>query len=287
MDLMKSLNDFISLEAWKLLKKPNMVFSHFANRFDKCHEYRVHIDSQFPNILSMDQVEELEREVTYDEVKKAILDGPLILNELISWCKIKRYKEVDIEKARDSVRWDYVDDILYKDVYVGEWNDSNLCTIVHVVKCLFQASGLKISMSKSMLMGRGVENREMVRTANVVEGSVRKMGWVSWDKVLVSKHNGGLRDEYVSKISLAGFIKEVDILKIKGIDLMSFCIKKVGNGVGTLFSEDDWMSDLSLKCQFLRLYALETCKQISIAKKLKYDSVAYFFPHVPRGGLES
>ncbi|GJZ06608.1 RNA-directed DNA polymerase, eukaryota [Tanacetum coccineum] len=177
MDLMKSLNDFISLEAWKLLKKPNMVFSHFANRFDKCHEYRVHIDSQFPNISSMDQVEELEREVTYDEVKKAM------------W-----YKEVDIEKARDSVRWDYVDDILHKDgfgdkwrmwikgrlyssigpvllngspsrilifqriktrrsiipvlvhsVYVGEWNDSNLCTIVHVVKCFFLASGLKIS----------------------------------------------------------------------------------------------------------------------------------------------
>ncbi|GJS65877.1 hypothetical protein Tco_0680441 [Tanacetum coccineum] len=85
----------ILLKKWKLLKKPksqlsirgvfvdgeritdplnvkHAFFSQFANRFDKSHEYRVQIDSQFPNILSMDQVEELEREVTYDEVKKAV-----------------------------------------------------------------------------------------------------------------------------------------------------------------------------------------------------------------------
>ncbi|GJR71570.1 RNA-directed DNA polymerase, eukaryota [Tanacetum coccineum] len=42
-----------------------------------------------------------------------ILDGPFILNELLSWCKHKNSKalifKIDFEKAFDLVRWDYLD----------------------------------------------------------------------------------------------------------------------------------------------------------------------------------
>ncbi|GJQ98571.1 RNA-directed DNA polymerase, eukaryota [Tanacetum coccineum] len=45
-----------------------------------------------------------------------ILDGPFILNELLSWCKHKKSKalifKIDFEKAFDSVRWDYLDVVL-------------------------------------------------------------------------------------------------------------------------------------------------------------------------------
>nr|GEW00879.1 reverse transcriptase domain-containing protein [Tanacetum cinerariifolium] len=54
-----------------------------------------------------------------------ILHGPFILNELISWCKSKKSKamifKVDFEKAYDSVRWDYLDDILNKFRFGGRW----------------------------------------------------------------------------------------------------------------------------------------------------------------------
>ncbi|GKC71861.1 RNA-directed DNA polymerase, eukaryota, partial [Tanacetum coccineum] len=44
---------------------------------------------------------------------RLILDGPFILNELLSWCKHKKSKvfifKIDFEKAFDSVRWDYLD----------------------------------------------------------------------------------------------------------------------------------------------------------------------------------
>ncbi|GKC61416.1 RNA-directed DNA polymerase, eukaryota [Tanacetum coccineum] len=49
---------------------------------------------------------------------RQIMDGPLILNKVISWCKSKKVQallfKVDFQKAFDSVRWDHIDDILYK-----------------------------------------------------------------------------------------------------------------------------------------------------------------------------
>ncbi|GKE00918.1 RNA-directed DNA polymerase, eukaryota, partial [Tanacetum coccineum] len=45
--------------------------------------------------------------------KRQILDGPFILNELLSWCKYHKTEamifKADFEKAFDSVRWDYLD----------------------------------------------------------------------------------------------------------------------------------------------------------------------------------
>ncbi|GJW32292.1 hypothetical protein Tco_0052324 [Tanacetum coccineum] len=120
---------------------------------------------------------------------RQILDGSFILNELISWCKFKKFKamvfKVDFKKAYDSVSRIMqvglfsgisinnslqLSHLLYADdaVFVGEWNDSNLATIVHVLKCFFLASSLKINMHKSKLMGTGVGLEEVSRAANIV-----------------------------------------------------------------------------------------------------------------------
>nr|GEU90315.1 RNA-directed DNA polymerase, eukaryota [Tanacetum cinerariifolium] len=54
---------------------------------------------------------------------RQILDGPFILNELIQWCKSKKKHtmifKTDFEKAYNSVKWDYLDDVLDK-VYALE-----------------------------------------------------------------------------------------------------------------------------------------------------------------------
>nr|GEW23415.1 RNA-directed DNA polymerase, eukaryota, reverse transcriptase zinc-binding domain protein [Tanacetum cinerariifolium] len=134
---------------------------------------------------------------------RQILDGPFIVNEVIQWCKKKKKHalifKVDFEKAYDSVRWDYLDDVLDKfgfgikwrgwiqnclrssrglytgirlssdvnlshlfyvdDVmFAGQWSDSNIGTLVYVLKCFHQASGLKINIK---IMGIHVNNEKV------------------------------------------------------------------------------------------------------------------------------
>nr|GEY01388.1 RNA-directed DNA polymerase, eukaryota [Tanacetum cinerariifolium] len=43
----------------------------------------------------------------------------------------------------------YADDA----VFVGQWCDGNITTLVHVLECFYRASGLRINMSKSKIMG--------------------------------------------------------------------------------------------------------------------------------------
>ncbi|GJX14049.1 RNA-directed DNA polymerase, eukaryota [Tanacetum coccineum] len=179
---------------------------------------------------------------------RQILDGPFIPNKFLPWCKQKKLKamffKVDFEKAFDSIRWDYLDDVLrifgsgnkwrgwisgclksargsvlvngsptsefqfhkglkhgdplspflfilvmesihlsfkrvmyaglfsciainnsltisnsfYADdaFFVGKWDMSNIKTVVNVLKCFHMASGLKLNIHKSKIMGVGI-----------------------------------------------------------------------------------------------------------------------------------
>ncbi|GJS25470.1 RNA-directed DNA polymerase, eukaryota [Tanacetum coccineum] len=223
---------------------------------------RLIIDFQFPNTLSMEQLYDIERDVTYDEIKNAvwdcetnkspghdgftfeffrrywklidddvvaailqffssanrlslvisslisdvqsafvsnrqILDGPFILNELLSWCKHKKSKamifKVDFEKAFDSLTSLFknmvnaglykgipIDDSLilshlfYADdvVFIGKWDKKNVTTIVNVLKCFFLALGLKIILQKSKLMGIGIPHEDVLSVTEFIGCSI-------------------------------------------------------------------------------------------------------------------
>ncbi|GJW07864.1 RNA-directed DNA polymerase, eukaryota, reverse transcriptase zinc-binding domain protein [Tanacetum coccineum] len=443
---------------------------------------------------------------------RQILDGPFILDELIQWCKRKKYQsivfKVDFEKACDEVRLDFLDDILrkfgfgdkwcnwiqsclrssrgsiilnrsptkefqffkglkqgdplspflfilvmkslhiafqrveeagmfkgiklgnstsishlfYADdaVFVGQWCESNINTLVSVLECFNKASGLKINMSKSKLMGLHVDNEKikgavlklgclsfktpfsylgstvggsMSRTqawVDVVQrvknrlskwkmnmlsiggrltllrsvlGSMpifymsifkaplgvlrtlesirshffkghplesNKASWVNWNSVLASKDNRGLgvsslyalnralmfkwkwrfytqdsslwvrvikaiygNDGNMDRLVNTGYtscwmniVPEVNILVIKGIDLCSCLCFKLGNGEKARFRDQRWLEGDILKIRFPRVYALERCKDITVASKFKHPSLESSFRRRPRGGVE-
>ncbi|GJU97790.1 RNA-directed DNA polymerase, eukaryota [Tanacetum coccineum] len=440
---------------------------------------------------------------------RQILDGPFVINEVLSWCKHKRHQamifKVDFAKAYDSVRWDFLDDVLlsfgfglkwrswilgslssgkasvlvngsptsefqfhcglkqgdplapylfilvmeslhlsfarvveagifkglklnnsvmvshlfYADdaVFVGEWSESNLSSIMNVLHCFSLTSGLKINVHKSHLLGVGVPNvivdaaasslgcsimktpfmylgvpvggnmsnikawddiirkiksrlsKWKVKTLSIggrltllksVLGSTpiywmslykvpkavlasmeairrkffngahdneEKISWVKWSKVLSPKKHGGLgvssfyalnrallfkwvwryisqdnslwarvissihgskfQDLVLSPSSLwISIVREVRVLKSRGVDLVSYCKKRVGNGLRTSFWEEVWIGDNSLSSVFPRIFALENNKSCSVADKL-HDGLVRSLRRQVRGGVES
>ncbi|GJU28537.1 RNA-directed DNA polymerase, eukaryota, reverse transcriptase zinc-binding domain protein [Tanacetum coccineum] len=56
----------------------------------------------------------------------------------------------------------YADDA----VFVRQWSDGNINTLIHVLDCFYHASGLRINMSKSKIMGVHVENAYVNQAAS-------------------------------------------------------------------------------------------------------------------------
>nr|GEU47948.1 RNA-directed DNA polymerase, eukaryota, reverse transcriptase zinc-binding domain protein [Tanacetum cinerariifolium] len=326
------------------------------------------------------------------------------------------YKGIKIGGLVNLSHMFYADDV----VFVGEWSDSNISTLIYVLDCFHKVSGLKIKMSKSKIMVTEVDadkvNRATIKLgcrvlkapflylgsyvggimhklhswANIVDivkrrlsrwkmkmlsvrgrltliksvlGSMpifhmsmfkvpsgilhnlesirgkfsnghemlsNKASWTQWNKVLASKANGGLRisslyalnrsllfkwvwrflardsslwswvvkaihgvDGNIDGNSRKGIntcwtsiINEVKVMKDKGIDLMAFIKKKIGNGMSTSFCDEVWCEGGKLKDRFHRAYALKNIKQITVDQKLAHPSLIHSFRRIPRGCLE-
>ncbi|GKD83102.1 RNA-directed DNA polymerase, eukaryota [Tanacetum coccineum] len=330
---------------------------------------------------------------------RQILDGPFIINELLSWCKSKKKQamvfKVDFAKAYDSVRWDFLDDVLrsfgfgsklrswilgcltsamasvivngsptsevieagmFKGLLVD--NSVMISHLFYVDDAIFVAKlQLRLSKWKSKTLSIGgrltllkavlgaspiyvmslykvpktvLKMMESIRSKffNGVDGGEKKITWIKWSKVLSAKKNGGLGVSSFYALNRAllfkwvwrfisqedslwfrticaihgndinrfqagnvspwvSILREVHSLNVRGIDLVSHCKKRVGDGLNTSFWHDNWIDDLPLKQKFPRVYALESNKLCTVADKRLAIDLDLSFRRNIQGGVES
>ncbi|GJU46307.1 RNA-directed DNA polymerase, eukaryota [Tanacetum coccineum] len=299
---------------------------------------------------------------------RQILDGPFIINELLARCHHKKQRamvfKVDFAKAYDSIRWDYLEDVLhsfgfgskwrswirgclnsgmasilvngsptskfqfhsglgskgipsffssplapylfilvmeslhlsftrvieagiftgvridpstmishlfYADdvVFIGEWSQDNLKGIMHSLRCFSLLSGLSINIKKSHLLGVGIP-------ASYVNEAVSCRIFLTSHFLHNASHSS----------TWSSIVKEINILKTQGIDIISHCKIRVGNGRSTSFWNDLWIGDSCFRYKFPRLYALDINKECTVADKMVASFTSSFRREV-RGGTES
>ncbi|GJR38484.1 RNA-directed DNA polymerase, eukaryota, reverse transcriptase zinc-binding domain protein [Tanacetum coccineum] len=83
-------------------------------------------------------------------------------------------------------------------------------------------------------------------------------------------------------------LSTVHRLKDKGIDLLSFCSKKLSNGESTRFWEDIWFGNTPLRLQFPRIYNLDNERNCLIANRipLLLSDWSMALRRFPRGGAK-
>nr|GEY62682.1 ribonuclease H-like domain-containing protein [Tanacetum cinerariifolium] len=110
-----------------------------------------------------------------------------------------------------------------------------------------------------------------------------------WSRVISAIHgNSGHLHKLPTTSSSStwmNIIREMFNLKHQGIDLITYITEKVGKE-DSLFWDGVWTGDTTLKEQYPRVHALETCKSISVANKLAHSNVKVSLRRPPRGGVE-
>nr|GFA02051.1 hypothetical protein [Tanacetum cinerariifolium] len=170
-------------------------------------------------------------------------------------------------KISDSVT---ISHLFYADdaVFVGEWSNSNLSSIMNVLNCFLLVSGFKINVHKSQLLGV-VVSFDIVEVAayslgcSIMKTPFKYLGVPvggnmssikAWDDI-IWKIKSRLSKWKVNTISIGGLLLDVAFQ-----NLVSYCKKRVGNDLRTRFWEEVWIGDQNLSNLFPRIFALENDK---------------------------
>ncbi|GJT52906.1 hypothetical protein Tco_0987960 [Tanacetum coccineum] len=78
----------------------------------------------------------------------------------------------------------------------------------------------------------------------------------------------------------------INNLKQKGIDHISFCSHKVGNGIYSRFWSDIWCGERPLKATFPRIYLIDSDKNWNIGSRVCLNDSSSVLRRSPQGGVE-
>nr|GEW53299.1 RNA-directed DNA polymerase, eukaryota [Tanacetum cinerariifolium] len=163
----------------------NEFFTHFKKQFLPIQASSICFDFTFPTPLSSDQVQDLERTVTYEEVKRAVWDCGTNKSPRLDGFSFEFYHKY----------WTTIDADVFQAVRDFFVNGHFLigCDRLSFLKSVLTSIPLyHISIFKVPI---GVLNHlESIRQNFFygVDGSDRKLAWIGWNMVLTSKKNGGI-----------------------------------------------------------------------------------------------
>nr|GEV02316.1 RNA-directed DNA polymerase, eukaryota [Tanacetum cinerariifolium] len=195
----------------------------------------------------------------------------------------------------------YADDI----VFIGEWNNNNIQTLLSVLRCFYLASGFKINLHKSKLVMIGVSLNVVAAAASLIGCSIltARLNYLGVkNMVLTAKKNGGLGVSSFFAHNRALLFKWVWRFLTDGSSLWTYFIKSIFGNKGALDNHkliprrSPWQDvilaihslqrEVALKVLYKRLYALEMCKSISVADKMGHPPLSHSFHRMPRGGVK-
>nr|GEY19111.1 RNA-directed DNA polymerase, eukaryota, reverse transcriptase zinc-binding domain protein [Tanacetum cinerariifolium] len=165
---------------------------------------------------------------------RQILDGPFILNELLAWCKRKKKRvmifKFDFAKAYDSIRWDYLLDVLQAFGFCPNW--------CKWIRGTFSSAMASI-LAASMIGCAAMQNPFRYLGVMVGDSMSRKLGWAD----TVQKLRSRLSKWKVKTLywSVSGMV----IILSSGM-ILGFLISHFVSGSITLSaSKDRWICDLN------------------------------------------
>nr|GEX25718.1 RNA-directed DNA polymerase, eukaryota, reverse transcriptase zinc-binding domain protein [Tanacetum cinerariifolium] len=200
-----------------------------------------------------------------------------VLGDIVNEKKRSLIFKVDFEKAYDSVRWDFLDDVLKKFGFRNKWYDwiqtclktSRGSILINGEEFKF-CNGLKMNMSKSKIIGVHVEGG-MANVIKAIHGEDESKGKAKY---------AGVRTCWTT------IVNEIRILSDQGVNVLEFMRLKLGNGDMASFWNDNWSGGGVLKDLYPRLYALENGKSVNVCTKLSDPCMDYSFRRKTRGGAE-
>nr|GEY03249.1 RNA-directed DNA polymerase, eukaryota [Tanacetum cinerariifolium] len=192
---------------------------------------------------------------------RQILDGPFIINKFLARCKLKNQQamifKVDFAKAYDSIRWDFLDDVLISFGFGSKWRSwirgrgpfSSLSVFTHhgvsllifsraveagifigfrvdhsiTLSHLFYADdavfiGMSINIQKSHLLGVGIPDNYVAEAAKSISCSIIK---VPFKYLGILELFNGIQDGD-RKIAWVKWSKVLASKKYEGLEVSSF-----------------------------------------------------------------
>ncbi|GJY82389.1 RNA-directed DNA polymerase, eukaryota, reverse transcriptase zinc-binding domain protein [Tanacetum coccineum] len=223
--------------------------------------------------------------------ERQMLDGPFILNEILQWCTKKKKTtlifKVDFEKAFDSIRWDFLDDVLKEFGFRCKWRN-------WIQSCL--------TSSKGSILVNGCPTNEFQFYKGLKQGDplspflfilVMESLHLSFQRIL----NAGMFKEWERSMRPCSSMAKEIVEKVKSrlskwksktlsiggrLTLLKSVLRSIQSHM--LFSSSS--KGASYLRVYGRLYALESSKDVTVSSKIGDTSLVCSFRRIPRGGIE-